>query len=151
MSALNFKNWFPLVFIVITAALLASCTSTSLPGSGGVGEGRLVGQADLVEKLKAEGAEVETGDPVEQPFFSVKAQVLKVNGMDVQVFEYESEDLRAGESGAISPDGSVGTTMISWIDQPHFWASGKLIVLYVGSDPVTIDLLSGVLGEKVNQ
>jgi hypothetical protein len=83
----------------------------------------------------------------EQPFFSVTAKVLRVNGIDIdiQVFEYDSEVMRSGESGAVSPDGSVGTTMITWMDEPHFWANGRLIVLYVGSDQATVDLLTKVI------
>jgi hypothetical protein len=50
----------------------------------------------------------------------------------------------------VSPDGSsIGTSMVTWVDQPNFWARDRLIVLYVGKDAGTIDLLSEVLGEPI--
>jgi hypothetical protein len=46
-------------------------------------------------------------------------------------------------------DGSpVGTTMITRIDTPHFYQSGKIIVLYVGNNPEVIEILTELLGPK---
>lgn len=65
-------------------------------------------------------------------------------------FEFADEAARQAASEQISPDGSsTGTTMITWVDQPNFWAKGKVIVLYVGKEAATIDLLSSVLAEPI--
>ena len=146
MNLQSVPKHLPTLFLVFTALLLVACG-----GIAQAGEASVEGQADLVNQLEARGATVELGEPIEQPFFSVQPEVLKVNGMDVQVYEYDTEEMRAGESGAISPDGSVGTTMITWVDDPHFWAAGRLIVLYVGSDQATVDLLTDILGDPINQ
>jgi hypothetical protein len=38
--------------------------------------------------------------------------------------------------------------MVSWMDTPHFYKTGKIIVLYVGSDTTVLELLEGVLGPQ---
>jgi hypothetical protein len=41
--------------------------------------------------------------------------------------------------------------MVEWVSAPHFWASGKIIVLYVGDDAEAVDLLTGALGAPIAQ
>ena len=103
----------------------------------------------LIEDLKSTGASVEIGESISQPFFTPQGQVIKLNNEDVQVFEYVSQEAALPEAMKVSADGSsVGTTMITWIDSPHFYQSGKIIVLYVGDSPEVIELLTGLLGPQ---
>lgn len=91
-------------------------------------------------------------DEVEQVYFSVKGQKLKVTGAEVQVFEYSDEVARKTESDQISPDSTkTGTSMITWVDQPNFWAKGRIIVLYLGKDPAILGLFNSVLGDPLTQ
>lgn len=108
----------------------------------------IVTVADLIERLGAAGTTAEeTGDVVAQPFFTPVGQVLKVAGQDVQVFVYETvEDLK-GEARQVGPDGfSIGTTMVSWVAPPRFYATGHVIVLYVGEDAAVMRVLDAALG-----
>jgi len=106
-------------------------------------------QAGLIAALQASGASVEMADSISQPFFTPEGSIIKVNGADVQVFEYESVKAMESEASQVSPDGgSVGTAMVSWMDTPHFYKTGKIIVLYVGSDTILLELLEGVLGPQ---
>ncbi|OGO67204.1 MAG: hypothetical protein A2Z49_11720 [Chloroflexi bacterium RBG_19FT_COMBO_56_12] len=111
------------------------------------------GYAELVDALTAAGAQVEPAGDIEQPVleqYGVNGKVIKVNGVDVQVFEFKNELTRKIVSSQISPDGSsIATTTFDWLDQPNFWAKGRLIVLYVGTDASMIDLISGVMGAPV--
>ena len=103
----------------------------------------------LVSALTNEGAKVEASDPVLQPFLTSDGKVILVNGQSVQVFEYVDDASAQIEADTISPDGgSTTTTMISWMDTPHFYRAGKLLVLYVGSDAGTLQLLEQVLGPQ---
>jgi hypothetical protein len=103
----------------------------------------------LVAALEASGATVETGEPISQAFFSPEGSIIKVNGADVQVFEYESAEAMESEASQVAPDGgSIGTTMVTWIDPPHFYKAGRIIVLYVGSDEAVLDLLEKALGPQ---
>jgi hypothetical protein len=103
----------------------------------------------LIEDLKSTGASVETGESISQSFFTPQGQVIKLNGENLQMFEYSSEEEAIKEGMHVSANGSsVGTTMITWIDTPHFYQSRKIIVLYVGNNPEVIELLSEVLGPQ---
>lgn len=136
---------------VITPRSLTTEEPSTTPAA--VSHGNEVGgYVDLVDGLRAAGATVEPAGEVEQAFFSVKGQIIQVNGADVQVFEYSDEAARQAESELISSDGtSIGTTMVTWVDQPNFWAKGRVIVLYLGKDPTIIDSLSGILGDPLTQ
>jgi hypothetical protein len=112
-------------------------------------EKRVNDYASFVEDLESSGASVETGESISQPFFIPQGQVIKLNGEDVQVFEYVSEEEAIKEAMQVSADGSsVGTSMITWIDTPHFYQSGKIVVLYVGNTPEMIETLLEVLGPQ---
>ena len=53
------------------------------------------------------------------------------------------------EADLVSPDGSsVGNTMVSWVATPHFYRSGKIIVLYVGENQALTSTLQEVLGSQ---
>ena len=86
-----------------------------------------------------------------QPFFSVEAQVLSAYGEDVQVFEYDSNEnaLTEVDESGLTPDGQFETVMVTWIDTPHFYQTGNLIVLYVGSNSDITTMLETLLGPQI--
>jgi hypothetical protein len=131
--------------ILIGAACDSGASPTATPaGSQG---GLAVDQASLVEALRDAGATVEIDGQIRQPFLSVQGQVLTVNGQDVQVYEYASESAAKKDAAKIQPDASISGSHINWIDQPHFYQSGKLIVLYIGTDPAVLSALESALGK----
>lgn len=149
MERVNIKLLSLLMGVVIL--LLSACGSVgnANPGSG---DGGVIGTAELVDGLREAGAQVEISGSVEQPFFPVSGQVLEVNGSQVQVFEFADQNGRRQVSDTISSSGDqIGTSLPSWIDQPNFWADGRLIVLYVGQNQSLIDLLSSVLGQPITE
>lgn len=107
--------------------------------------------AALVAALNEQSVPVEeTGETIEQAFFSVPAQLIRVNGEDVQVFEYADAAAAQQEAATIAPDGgSVGTSMVTWIATPHFYQSGRLIVLYVGENDQVTGPLESALGAQI--
>jgi hypothetical protein len=108
------------------------------------------GLVKLTDALRMNGQSVEIGDPIDQPFFSVPGQIIMVNGEDVQVFEYPDLTAAAANVAQISSDASsVGTSMISWVATPHFYALDRVIVLYVGDNQAVVDALNQVLGQPV--
>lgn len=111
--------------------------------------GPVTDYVSLVDNLRAAGAEVIPGEALSQPFFDVTGQIIRVNGEDVQVFEFADETAAENAASQISPDGSsTGTTMITWVAPPHFYRAGKLIGLYVGEKEDMISLLVSVLGPQ---
>ncbi len=106
-------------------------------------------QASLLSALKAAGATVEVGDSINQDFFSVEGQTVKVNGADLQVFEYENAPAMEKDASQVAPDGgSIGTSIVTWIDTPHFYKAGRIIVLYLGNDQTILGLLNNVIGAQ---
>ena len=142
--------------ILFALILLLTMVSTACAAQGVSGapvnttpSGEVEDLEGLVEALQAEGAQVEMGDSIQQPFLSVPGQIVQVNGADVQVFEYASAEDMGLEASQITEDGSpIGTSTITWIAPPHFYRSGLLLVLYVGEDQAVIDLLESVAGPQ---
>ncbi len=105
--------------------------------------------ASLVDNLRTAGATVEPAGEIIQDFFSVRAQVIKVNGDDVQVFEYSDKTAADTEAALVSPDGSsIGTSTPFWVGPPHFYKSGRIVVLYIGENNSVVNMLQNVLGNQ---
>lgn len=142
------KSLVQILLLVTFAAASASCSA--LRGARGSEPSPPHGHQDLVDALRADGYVVESLGPISQPFFQPEGQLLSVDGHEVQVFEYSSEEYALVAAESVSPDGSsVGTTMVSWIGPPHFFRSGTLIVLYVGDDATALRALQTVLGPQI--
>ncbi len=107
-------------------------------------------RATFIEDLKKAGHAVEAKGPVVQPFLSVPGQFVSIDGSDVQTFEYDSEKSAKAAVAKIAPDGStIGETRIGWVEPPHFFRKGKLLVLYVGKNPQVTRALEPVVGHQI--
>jgi hypothetical protein len=105
--------------------------------------------ATFVGMLKALGAKVEKIDHLDDSPFSVPTRVTSVNGETIQVYEFETETDAKAATQTVSDDGTeIGTSMITWIGPPHFYAQGKIIVLYTGENSEISSLLEDLLGPQ---
>lgn len=114
-------------------------------------DGIIVDYTSLVGAIQSRGILVEYIDEIapESSSFSVLTRVISVGGADVQVFEFPSESDTVSASLTVSEDGTeIGTSIIRWMDTPHFYTNGKLIVLYVGQNPEIVNLLESLLGNQ---
>jgi hypothetical protein len=114
-------------------------------------DGMAIDYPTLIAAIQSRGVSVEPVEeiPSESSFFSVPTKVISVGGADVQVFEFASESDASAASLTISKDGTeVGTSIIRWMDTPHFYTNGKLIVLYVEQNPEIVNLLESFLGKQ---
>ena len=103
----------------------------------------------LIQRLRDQGATVESIRSIAQPFFSVAGQVLRVNGEEVQAFEYATETDARAEAASVSPNGfTIGTTMVSWVATPHFYLMGSVIAIYVGDNQAVLGPLQAVMGAQ---
>lgn len=110
------------------------------------------GVTGFLDALRNAGATVQSSGQIQQPYFPVVGQVISVNGVDIQVFEFSDQAARKQASDTISQTAeTIGPNVPTWVDRPNFWAQGNLIVLYVGHDPAIIDTLNGVLGQPIVQ
>jgi len=140
-----------LVILLVFALAASGCGSatTSTAEDASSHPAAVEDQASLLAALKAAGATLEVGDSITQDFFSVEGQTVKVNGADLQVFEYENAQAMEKDASQVAPDGgSIGTSMVTWIDTPHFYKAGRIIVLYLGNDQTILGLLNNVIGAQ---
>jgi hypothetical protein len=130
---------------VVMLVLVAACDEANRTGPSPV-----TSTDALIAALRTRGATVSRGEVLPQssnPFLSANAQLLVVNGANVSVFEYPSVAAAASDAAKVSPDRcSVGTTIITWVGPPHFYKSGRLIVLYAGTSDAVVMPLESVLG-----
>src|SRR6266508_6035239 len=135
------------IFLLAFAIAISGCSSaTPSPSSEPLS---VQDQSSLLAALEAAGAKVKIGESITQEFFTPEGQTLKVNGVDLQVFEYENADAMEKEASRVAPDGgSIGTSMVTWIDMPHFYKAGRIIVLYLGRDQANLDLLNQMIGPQ---
>ena len=90
-----------------------------------------------------------TREKVKQPFFSTAASIMNINGEGVQIFEFRQVLAAEKEAMRVSPDGmTIGASKPSWMAPPHFFRSGRLIVVYVGNEPTILQLLQDALGKQ---
>ena len=106
--------------------------------------------ARLIAKLRHGGATVVlSNERVSQPFFAVRGRIVKINAEAVQVFEYPRTPAVDVDARKISTDGrTIGTSKPSWMAPPHFFKSGKFLVLYIGGNQTILNVLQGALGSQ---
>ena len=133
-----------ILHVIVSAVAVSSCAASSLQPS------ELTSADALARAVQQQGATVSRTGALPRsayPFFSVSAQLLLVNGEDVQVFEYPNQTRVDSDASKVSPTGSpIGESQISWMDTPHFYKRDRLIVLYVGHAPEILKALATTLG-----
>ncbi len=146
------KLFLIFTFLLLLAVGSATCGgdfSTAKQAQGQSLASPVTDQASLISKLRAAGASVEVVGEVDQPFLSVTGTMIKLQGEDVQVFQYSSAAEMEAQAAPISRDGTaVGTRKIHWIGSPHFFKQGRVLVLYVGNDQKVEKTLEAVLGRQ---
>jgi hypothetical protein len=110
----------------------------------------IVAADDLVDALRRSGAKAERTPSTDGPSLEVPAQVITVDGVDILVYEYASEQDRQAVAGSISVDAAtIGGRPVAWPSPPKLWAAGRLIVAYAGTDGGTVLLLNSLLGDPI--
>ena len=136
------KIYFASMFVIVATLTLAACSGESASAQG-------YGMAEFLQELREKGAEAESSESIEQPFFSVIGDTVQLNGESLQVFEYDSAETMESDAVLVDADGgSIGTSMVSWMATPHFYKKGRILVLYVGDHTETLRLLESVLGAQ---
>jgi hypothetical protein len=111
--------------------------------------GSVTDYASLVSSIRSIGVLVEPQETLDDSPFSTPTRVISVGGATVQVFEFANESSAVAASKTVSKDGTeIGTSIIRWIDTPHFYTQGNIIVLYVGQNPEVLNLLDSLLGTQ---
>jgi hypothetical protein len=135
----------PIALVIAFALAYGACALSPTQG------GEIGGYFELVDTLRTAGAKVDSLGRIDQSAFNGMGRAVQVNGVPVKVFEYADIASRKADSDMISTEEtSVGTNGMSWKDQSNFWAAGRVIVQYDGTDRVLLDLLKSAMGEPIN-
>lgn len=114
----------------------------------------------FVDYLRGQGRTVEIVGDVQQPFLRAKGTTLRISGGDIkqpaeiQSYNYDPNEIpdaakaAAADAQNIGPDGNPRTMMITWVAPPHFYRKERVIVIYLGSDPAALKLLTDALGPQ---
>lgn len=143
--------------VVALAALAIWLAGCAAPWQGN-GTGGSCDQSCLAERLRLAGAIVTGGDPLPADgalWSNASGYVYKVNGERVTIYVFSdsgaantaASEVKDGGSEIVHQGlfgGSIAT--IDWFAPPHFFKSGKLIALYIGSNQEVLAPLHEVMG-----
>lgn len=103
----------------------------------------------LVAALKSRGLAVELKEEMDDSIFGVPLKVISAGGIDMQIYEFASEEHVQSAKETVSSDGTeIGLSIIRWMDVPHFYSQGTIIVQYIGHNPEITSLLDSLLGNQ---
>lgn len=140
----------------ICAAFLAAasaCTPvTPLPGTDVPGEATADGTTTatsgglegLVADLRDAGSTVDIGAQIEQPYLPIAGTVVRVDDIEVQVFEFADTTSRTAVTDALTQ--SDATQMPNLPEGLNLWAQDRIVVVYLGQDQSVRDTLTATLG-----
>lgn len=134
------------------SASVSAASASGIPSSDEPGPPSPAG--DGIERLRADlergGANVDelgTFDLDPMPF-DARGVRLCVDGQQVDVYVYRTEQERTADAALIDPDdpSHIGPAIVSWQGQPTFWERDRVIVFYQGSDKALARQLTSLLG-----
>lgn len=116
--------------------------------------GPIADHVSFVDTLRRKGYAVEIVGEIEQPFLRVKGTRLRLRGAnleqpaELQSYDYENAQTAKADADRIGPDGNPKGTQIDWIAPPHFYLRGRVLVIYIGSEPRVVALLTDLLSPQ---
>ncbi len=109
----------------------------------------------LVAALQAREGDLDAlAEPLDRMGFTGTLHQFCVRDVPMLVLEYDTEPDRIRESASIPPDARIlesrdGDVLTQWVAPPRFFAQGRIIVLVLGPDDATLDLLTRLLGDPL--
>jgi hypothetical protein len=132
--------------VLLLTALFAGC------GQGSGPEAQVLDYAHLVDRLRAAGATVAAvGTAAGAYGLHGEGRAILVDGARVAVYEYGDAGGAEADAAHISADGTMFTwpgkaMIVDFVDPPHWYRSGRILALYVGTDASIQALLEKQLG-----
>jgi len=112
-------------------------------------EEHVIDYHSLVKALQSRGLEVQYIKEIDDSMFTVPTKVISVAKTEIQVYEFDSELSTKAAKDTVSYDGTqIGLNSIKWMDAPHFYNQGEIIVQYIGHNPEILNLLDSFLGKQ---
>lgn len=110
------------------------------------------GFEQLVSEMESKGYEIEVID-ASKGFLSGTRKRILTNDEAIDVYLYRSSFTMERDAKGITPNGSgfdglLKAVRVSWVEAPHFYKKGNIIVQYIGSNNGIIFDLKDILGEQ---
>ena len=137
--------------ILLTIAIVVSCAGGTTPdtSTAPAAEPASLNATTLARSLRTAGLNVQDAGTVQQPFFTVPAQVYQVEGRDLQVYEFATPADAERAASQVAPTGSpIGTSMVTWMAPPHFFRKDRLIANYIGTSDKVLSELQRIFGPQ---
>jgi len=145
-------NRIILVLLLCEVIIMTACSTQGSPSSHGMDYNT------LLKDLQAQDTTVVPAEDVSQSFMNAQqGHIVKIQGEQIQVYEYATASDVDTQASHISPDGSTFTvksltgtsgSAVDWVGPPHFYKQGRVIVLYVGKNSTVTQTLTKVLGRQ---
>lgn len=135
---------------------LSACAPAPTPPPLGVPVPFADGSA-LVEHLQRGGVDLEPLGTSQYVWFAAPATTYQVGSSEGDVlYIHEHADAAEAADAArrVSPDGShvIGPDnkdiLVQWLGEPHLYQNGRLLVVYVGTDPNVLSRLGEAMGAQ---
>jgi hypothetical protein len=144
------------------AGILGSCIALiiAVVAIATLGPRPVTDYSTLLRYLRDSGAAiVEEGEANWSFFYDVEGKRVAFNETAIVVYEYDNAEAMEAEASCVSPDGFGFTfktenndiwevCQVSWINPPHFYKAGRIIVFYSGDNDSIISLLENALGTQ---
>lgn len=135
-----------LLLVLLLALLLAACGAAGDSGTSGANSGAVSDYSSFITYLEDAGIQVEETGVVNQPFTAIEGKTLAVNGDEMQVFEFADQQTAKAQISDFKD--FFDTSMIMWIAPPHFFQTGRIIILYLGGNAEIIQALEAAAGAQ---
>ena len=131
-------------FLVVGLAVLVACSSRNSPEYD---------LAQFTSDLREKEIALELTTGANSLILGRVGTVVSWGDIQIGAFEYPDRPAAEAAAALIANDGSsvegITAGPINWPATPHFFRKGRLLVLYVGDDRPTADLLKVVLGPQI--
>lgn len=138
----------PMRAVVVIAIMLTAIGCSNRAESTTTSAASETEPDQFISDLNTAGAEAEQVESFSSDPLGGKGLLVCVGGEEVRLYLFDGEQAAATAANRIDPDdpSHVGTAIVEWAGNPRFWHRGPILVLYLGADQVTEDLLIEVLG-----
>jgi len=103
----------------------------------------------FIQGLKAAGFAVRQEGRIRffEDIVGVPVRAVLFDGAEVWTMQYPTTAAFQTIRSSVSPRGDeVGSAIINWSDAPRYYGSGRLLVMYFGDRPRTLEALELLLG-----
>lgn len=104
---------------------------------------------EFISELEKLGYEFKTTQKDNTGLLFGNLTTIAIKDETIGLYEYENNKNMELNAQNISSDGStIGNSIYEWVNEPHFYKNGNLIVSYIGNKVEIADLLESLMGKQ---